>query len=260
MTEPSGDLRGDEEVNPYQSPGWLDAEAPYSYYKIDSRKVRYAEYWRLLPNPFAFLVAAGLKLLRVPVGLGGGWIYPVQLTRLTADELPSHAHDALRASIARWEEQRFRLVLYDTIATLGDQENYTATLLGEDGLVVSQATYVRVTPASGKTEERTVNSCLSKFSDGRFLVTTAAEKELNPPPQFDRASLPGGTIAEILEHHRGRLDKIRERPIAFEDSQLEDLRRQLDNIQMEYFLDRGLDVPMTPKEVAKAGPPRNLRP
>jgi hypothetical protein len=259
MTEPLDSPPNDPEVNPYQSPRAFPDRPPFTCYKVDSRRLTYAEYWRFSPNPLVFLLAAGVKLLGVSVDLGFGFVCPLQLTRLPPEALSPHAAAALGPSVAEWQNQRMHREFYYTVAVVGNQESCAAVFLSEDGLVLAGAMYVRTTVGGGQTDEQTANSCLSKFRDGRFVGTTTAKMELNAPPQFDKARLPGRGIPDILAHHRDRLGQIAEAPIRFESSQVEHLVRELNEIEVAYYRSRGLLFPMTPDEIARAGPPHDLR-
>jgi hypothetical protein len=242
------------ELNPYESPAEETADAAGTYYRVEFKNLSIAEIWRICRNPLSFALGIVLKLLRATVPAQGGVCFPVELVRRTRDELPPYAAEFLLPAIDAWQERGMRMGLVYSIPMLGKTENYVAVLLSADKKTFADVTYVRMASAAGKTKDTKANACWSKFPDGSFFGTTTHRAELARPPAFRVVEKPGSTIDEINDFHRRRLQQSDAIPLAIDDPEMEAVALEVERIEVQHQIDRGVMVPMTPKEIAALDP------
>ena len=147
------------------------------YYKVHGGRLSFAEYWRMSPDPLSFLVAAGLKLV-------GGMNFTFSIPRiddlveLDWADLPGVARRALADPRDRFEAAGLRFAFAHELPLLEPHRVAAgAVFLAPDGRAFAAANFAKEEAA-----HKVVVAAVSRFGDGRFGITTGAEKKLEPRP------------------------------------------------------------------------------
>lgn len=245
--------------NPYEAPRFDAASAPEGtsddgtvYYQTDTRKLRYAEYWRMARNPFEFLIASMLKTLRIRLPMAFAFAGPGGARRID----PSTVSPEARQEIARIAEPLTGLGMHYlfsyTLQSVGAVESAAACFLSADGEIVAQVIFVR-TWTKLASDRKTQFALISQLADGRLLLTSGAKQELDGPKDVYLAeSLPGRSPAEVWERHRARLAEQRQSAIMFRDErEVGLLLKQNETRVAEFNIGRGVWMPITPADVER---------
>jgi hypothetical protein len=246
--QPSAELAGPQAA---AVPARPQPPAQATFYKIDSRRLTLGECWGLSPNPFAFLLVAVLKLLRVR--LFGSWALPraESLTLLRPEQVPDAVHEQWRGAIEVCRSHGLDVQFYYTLPTLGSTwKCYEAALLGPDGRTLAVLALVR-TRRRGSTAEELALACVSRLPGGRLLITTDARRRLHTPPENVIEHMPGYSAFEVLERHRERFAEHERDMAAFEPAKLEAFLVAMSNRALDFHARRGVYVPMTEEEMSR---------
>ncbi len=220
------------------------------YYRVDTRKLTYAELWRVSPG-LGFAVGAVLKTLLIPIQVSTIVPYVDEITLVGPETLDEDVKLALSIPSSGWTSLGFRPAFHYTVPLRGDGMRSAAVVfLSADELTVAQTAFVEKTVGL-VTRREVVSFCFSRFDDGTFLGESSAAKRFNSPPEFDSRSLPGGSSEQLFSLHEERLREGKHgRPARIGRDGLKALITFLNNRHVEYMAQRGVYVP-----VDGAGPP-----
>ncbi|MBN1319655.1 MAG: hypothetical protein JXA87_02335 [Thermoleophilia bacterium] len=215
------------------------------YLKLDSTRISFGEYWRWKPGP-AFLTLGGSKLFRlrfptevlIPAAARIDIVEPlVQSPDLVA---------ALDEPIRVCQERGYESSFWYTTPTLGTIVGLGAALLGADGLTVAAA-------VAGQTRDgrnREVHLGLaSRLLGGRYLVTGDGGSLFDPAPEVDPQRLRGRSYAELLDAHAGWVKSRRPEVAGARD--VRELVRELEQLEIDANVKRGIYVPASAEDVAE---------
>jgi len=219
------------------------------YYKTDSRKITFVEYWRLSHK--GFLVGWLNKILGIPMNLPTGIPEPQPFRDkiIERDCLPPPIIGKLSRGVKDLQEVGFdQFWFYATKNSLTRGFGY-----GVQALHPSLTTIGKVVYVSYKTRERLALALFSDLSDGTILGTTNKKEDFNDPPRRIIKRKPGANAWELWDLHQKRLTQLnRNNPpkiiadfdqvAAFEDKNLHDAHE--DKVR------RGIWVEMSDAEVA----------
>jgi hypothetical protein len=219
------------------------------YYKVDSTKRTYAEYWRLAPSLSGFLYAALHKLLRAQLPHTFGIRRPEALNRHIESDLPSPARERLAPVIAKCEELHLTFQFYSSVdAMIGSRlMAYSAAMLHLDG-----STWATAITVLGRNKARPATfCCFSLLYDGRYVVTSDHAWKLNPHPGDIVEYLVGAQPEAISTRHSERITEPGHRPICIRPEELTRTILTREQRHVDHQVERGVYVPMTDAEVAR---------
>jgi hypothetical protein len=216
------------------------------YLKFDSTRVSYGEYWRWKPGP-AFVILAVSKLLgvRFPTTM----LVPATATVIPVDPMiqPPELVAMLERPLRACQEKGFVVSLYYTIPSLGNIIGLGAAMISGDGFV--GALVLAAQSRNGVSREVHLG-LLSRLRNGRILGTGDKGSLFGPAPVMDSVRLPGRSFAEVIDAHLGRMSARASEIAPVGD--VTALVRQVEQVQIDANLARGVYVPATPDDVAKA--------
>lgn len=219
------------------------------YYKINSGRLSFGEYWRMSPNPVVFLIAAGAKLFG---GLPMNFSIPRVDTLHTIDweDMPPRAGKRMEPSIDTYESLGYKYgFCYEMPILELDRFFGACTLLGEDGLRFAMVVYVE-TPE----EKRLTLGIVTEFTDGNYGVTTTAKKELEPEPNHRVHRHLSATAEELHQLHEQHLEEWRNdglEPVKQSWDRLPQVILAAEQATVDFHASRGVFVPMSEAEVRK---------
>jgi hypothetical protein len=216
-----------------------------AYYKVDSRRVSYREYWRMASG-FGFLVAAWAKFFgdELPFNTGAPRLDAiVPLDEALAMQTP------LGPLVADAEAAGLQKQFYYTIPMLGPVTGLACALLSRDNTILANAIYSRA-KSGEETTAATVFSALSRLPDTRCMSTSNARRQLNAPPNIVANYLPETDVRGVLGAHGLALARKHWNPLSIRTDEVEAVLVELNNAAIDYHVSRGVYVEMTAEEVA----------
>lgn len=224
--------------------------AAMTYYKTDSRKISFMEYWHLTPR--GFWLAWWHKLMGNQLNLARGIPSPQPLkSRLVdADAIPKPIFEKLNTSVQELRALGFDRLWYETYAkeSLLTGLAYSAIALPASGQIIAKTIFVCV-----PRREHTTTVFLSDLGAETILATTNKKPAFRPLPNHLVQRKVGAGIPFLLAWHQQKLSALgRERPArVFTD--LDDLAAFDDRLVQQTYDDkiqRGIWVEMSDAEVA----------
>lgn len=219
-----------------------------TYYRVNGRKLTFGEYWRMSPDPFSFLIVAGMKLFGMPLKFNFAIPRPDRLFLVDFDELPKSARSGMKKMILGAEKAGMELVFCHRLAVPEPHRIGTAALLidesCETGLMV-------IYGKDRATEERQM-SCASRFADDTLAVTTTMKKTMVPVPDMSVERYPGASPATLIKRHREHLEKLADEglvPVPINPNRYEEFVLDCELRYVDFHISRGVFVPMTDEEL-----------
>ena len=218
------------------------------YYKINSRKVTYAEYWRLSPG-LGFFVAAIAKLFHQPINFKSGVPRIDSLVRMDSETFSGGINSLMDEKVSECLAQGLQLKFYYTIPMLGQSAGYAAAFLSLDGLITAQVMFSQSKNAN-TTVQVTALSLMTRLISGRYLAAGDQPKRFVSPPWVEAVSMPGRKTSEILLSHRERVSSCSaDKPVPIAESELEKFIIDVNNRSVDFNVQRGVYVLMNEDEV-----------
>jgi hypothetical protein len=216
------------------------------YLKLDSTKVTYGEYWRWKPGA-TFLILAISKLLGMhfPANL----LVPARATVIPIDPMtqPRDLVAMLELPMRACQEKGFEASLYYTVPMLGNVVGMGAAMLRRDGRTVALV----LAGQSRNGVNREVHlGLMTRLRNGRILGTGDKGSLFRPASIMESVRLPGKSYAQLLDAHDARVSARRVDVAAPGD--IQELIRQIEQVQIDENVARGVYVPATPADIAKA--------
>jgi hypothetical protein len=223
------------------------------YYKVDSRKITFVEYWRLSSTFSGFLGGCVNKMLGRRMKLSEGIPEPTTFRDRIAqkEELLPHLVANLENGVADCVTLGFGSICYFNVKNkLNPGESGGVHLLHESGEVAVTIVHVKL-----RARERTVIGFISLLSDGKTIATSNKRPEFNNPPGVEIERLVGGGVAALWQRHSQRLERVRDatppRKLIF-PAAYEELFEAMTKKVFEHNVRRGLWVEMTALEIVFA--------
>ena len=222
------------------------------YYKIDTRRLKFAELWRISPG-LGFLVGAAMKCLQIPLRVGMLVPWLDGLAVVTRGSLPADVSQALDPVAGQWNALGFERV-FDYTVDLRNPRNraFASALLAKDGRALAQVMFAEVTTDQG-VRRKVETNCLSRFEDGSWCGVSSGRKQMDGPPEFFAAYLPGrppGELYALLQ--RAVSASSAGTPRVWRAQEVEALIVGINNRAVEFNVQRGVYVPA---EAGEAAPP-----
>jgi hypothetical protein len=217
---------------------------------MDSRKVRFSEYWRAVPNPLLFVIAASLKLFHIPLPMGSGFPAAASAYYLPAEQFPDLVRMQFAPIAAEALQLGFELGWTYTLPSLGNITAYGASMPSRDGIMLLHIVFARIMN-SQNLEEKISYGAISEFSDGRILATSSSKQEIDTPPGVEAAYLPKAPMHQIVAEHRERVQNhSMGMPRRLDRYDAETLVKKMNRNMEDFLIERGVWKPMTEAEMA----------
>jgi hypothetical protein len=223
------------------------------YYKIDSRKITFGEYWNISRNKIAVLLPWLCKIVGVQLNFSIAFPEPTTLRDRTVEKshlLPDILRN-LEAGMAELTAFGFHAPCFFSLKNLlMPGETGGVLLFDESGEVGASVTFVKY-----RGRECRVVGFISVLNDGSVLSTTDKRPEYNPPPGIEVQRIMGATPQQLWSAHHQTLEKYKvsnpPRKFVLPDA-YEELFDQVTRKMFEHNVRRGLWVEMTPEEISAA--------
>ena len=167
------------------------------YYKPDSRKISYREYWQVSPK--SFLLAWRNKFLGRQMNLTRGIPepQPFQSRIIEPATMPSEILERLNSGVRDLQAAGFdQFWYYSSNLSLTGVVSYGATGLHSSRQILAHVIYVAY-----KARERAVLAMVSGFQDGLVLGTANKKRKFDPPPKYFAQRKLGAGAPELLALH-----------------------------------------------------------
>ena len=214
------------------------------YYKVDSRKIRYSECWRICKKT-SFFKAAAAKFFSIPIDIQMAIPRFENLTIVEPAKIPRHVQDAITPSLAECAQLDLKLQFVYRVPMLSQNLSFAAAMLNADGTIVSVVHYVQ-------SPQRVVIAfnCFTKFSDGRLMGTSNHPKKFDSPSWSYPESMPGSSVKTIFMRHTERLKEMCVScRVAIAPADLETVIVELIVRTIDEKIARKVFVPMSESEV-----------
>lgn len=222
------------------------------YYRVDTRRLRFGELWRITPGP-GFVVGAAMKLLGIPLRVGTCVPWVDRLDVLPENGMPPDVAGAVGPVASQWAALGFQRVLDYTVDMRDPGSRaFASALLAPDGRALAQVMFVEV--HRGQVVRRRVETnCLCRFEDGGWCGASSGRKQMDGPPEFFTAHLPGRPPQELYALlQRAVAASSSGTPRAWRAEEVEALIVGISNRAVEFNVQRGVYVPV---EAGEAVPP-----
>jgi hypothetical protein len=226
-----------------------------TYYRVDGGQLTYAEYWRMSPGLFPFLVAAGLKFLGSPIPFTFAVPRPDRLFLVEFDELPAVARQGMKRAVHRAEAAGLELVFCHRLAVPEPHRlGAAAVFLDSTGETTMSVLFAQ----EGATRQSQL-SCVSRFADESLGCTTTVRKSMEVVPGTHVERYPGADPAALLARHRDHLGRLEGEglvPVPIAANRLADFVLACEVRYVDFHIGRGVFVPMTDDELDAISGPR----
>ncbi|HSY16867.1 MAG TPA: hypothetical protein VK815_00970 [Candidatus Acidoferrales bacterium] len=218
------------------------------YYKTDSRKISYVEYWHISPRSFWF--AWLNKLIGRQMNLIRGMPEPRPLTEriVSADAVPADILHRLNHGVSDLRAAGFdQFWYYTTKGSLTGGVGFGVEGLHTSRRILAKAIYVHF-----KNRERFLIALTSGFRDGTVFSTTNKKRDFTPPPNHLVLRKLGADARTLLDLHQRKVTKLSARAPVEVFNGLGDVAAFEDKMLQASYDDkirRGVWVEMTDAEV-----------
>lgn len=211
------------------------------FYKLDSRRISYAEYWRITSGLAPFLVAASKKLTGQPIDFGSYICHLDKVIRLQAEGAPQLVRIAVEKAVQR---RGYRVVLHYTMPTVSraGPPGHGCVLMDGKNPWMLHLLYVR---RGARERLRTVLT--SRLLGGRVLSSVAHEPQFKGPPEDLCFYYPGVDLQQLEELHRK--ESLEHNPQPLSEQDVERLLVEAHNRSVDDKIRRGIYVKCDTEEV-----------
>ena len=224
------------------------------YYKLDSRKVSFGEYWNITRSPMVIIPWVA-KLLGIPMKFATGLpdFDSVRDLQVAEEDFSPQARTKLQPLLDQCLAMNFHSPRFSTYESMRrDVRTSVVALLHESGATVRLMH--SITYKSSPPIEKILVVLLSELSDGTYFVTSSQRKQFNNAPNIIVNRLIGGTPEELLNSHLAKLAGFSgsnpPKPVQSIE-ELCELEDRYEKYCLNFGFQRGIYVWMTPEEVAK---------
>jgi Zn-dependent protease len=223
------------------------------YYKLDSRKLTYGEYWNIVRS-VTVIVPWMAKLLNIPMKFISGLpsFESVRKLEVPESEFSARAREKLQPLLEKCRQMGFHSPRFFTYESMRrDVRTSFIALLHPSGATVRLMHSLGL--KSQPPKEKLLVVLLSELRDGTFFFTSSQRKQFLSAPGIVANRLVGASLERLLESH---LQKLKELPMSnprkavTSVEMLDDVWDRYERKSREFGLQRGIYVWMTPEEVA----------
>ncbi|HEV2329984.1 MAG TPA: site-2 protease family protein [Verrucomicrobiae bacterium] len=225
------------------------------YLKLDSRRLSYAEYWKIVRS-WKVIIPWTAKLLNIPMNFISGLPFFESLRELTVPEeqFSARAREKLQSMLEECQTLGFDSPIFSEYQSMHrDACTSTITVMHLSG-AVARLTYT-VSLKMQPPRENTLCYILSELRDGTFLVTSNRRQQFFTAPGILINRLIGAKSDKLVEFH---LQKLAELPLSnpakriSSTDEMYDLCDRYEKRGRDYGLQRGIYVVMNDEETALA--------
>jgi hypothetical protein len=209
-----------------------------TYYKTNTVKLTYGEFWRMAGGCLPFAIAATLKTLGIALSVPTRLAFLEQVKHLSMEELPQLSRGTQMQQRKECEAAGLAFQFFYMVPPLTQASS--AVYLDAGRKTLAQTLVVRPEEAPGS-QERIVFACSSFLPNGTVLGTGNAAQQFNNTPGFDTVYMPGKSVLETLQRHQERLAKVSAQELS--PDVLDEKVKLLNNRPMEHNIKRGVYVP-----------------
>lgn len=222
---------------------------PMKYYKTDSRKISFIEYWHLSRKGFWLgwlnkILGKQMNLIR---GIPGP--EPLISRIIEADAVPAEIRRRLEHGLSDLRQAGFdQFWYYTSNASLTGGISYAVEGLHSSRQILAKVIYVFF-----KTRESFVLALYSGYPDGTILATTNKKRDFTPPPRHVVQRKLGADAQFLLALHQRKMTELAARhpPLTFNDlAAIAAFDDQALRESYDHKIRRGVWVEMTEAEVA----------
>ncbi|HET9226693.1 MAG TPA: hypothetical protein VFR31_08500, partial [Thermoanaerobaculia bacterium] len=191
------------------------------HYKLDSRNISFSEYRRLTPG-LGFVIAALLKILRIPLPVRMAVAYPDEVLVREPSELREGVYGRLVPFIAPCERAGLRSkFFYESPMISPDSRTVGVALLSDDRLVYGFLAEAETNTLAG-VQRQIELSLITPLSNGRMIATGRSKKTLDSPPELEKEVLYDAPVEKVIARHQERLRSLRGTQAVPIEGRLED--------------------------------------
>lgn len=222
------------------------------YYKVDGRKITLREYWNIVRS-WKALVPWIAARLGVPMQISTGFRQPdaVSEIEIPESELSSQARAKLQPVLDQCLQLGFHSPRFYSHESLRhDVRTFFIAMLHRSGEFTLRLMYSLGSNVSPPVETFLV-VLLSELSDGTFFFTSDQRPKFKNPPGILNNRLIGGSPVQLIESHRQKLAELAARnpPKHVQSAAaLDDAWNRYEKLSVDFQVNRGLYVRMTPEE------------
>src|ERR1700722_15557779 len=224
------------------------------YFRYNSLGQTLAEDLRLAPS-WKVLVLWIRKLFRQRSGAGSPIPLPVPFHEYAVGAEGVSPEAAAQLTKPRSDAARlgFDLPVYQVIPTTSGEILATvANWRHTGGEILARVVHAQIR-AVQPAKEVTTLTLISRFADGRRLVTTGSPHRLDPPTNAITQRLVNASFDDLLAAHRRKLDELRAAArveLIVDDAALASACDRLEIESMDHYAGRGLYEEVNPGEIA----------
>jgi hypothetical protein len=219
-----------------------------TFYKVDGRKITYAEYWNMAPGGpaiFAWL----MKTLRIPFSTRSYATDPEALFAFDGDYVPDYARRLTAPYVQFAESLAPGVRIVETVPTIDAVEGYAFHYLNREGTIAILIPYTRCQYTYPPMEKSFIVFA-TPLEGEELLVTSNGRSGFAPRPGVQAETL-RTSAEETYERHRARIEQNRNRiqSIAATDAEYRKFLQRLTRADFNHKQQRGLYIEMTQDEV-----------
>ncbi len=222
------------------------------FYKLDSARVSFREYWWGTPNPLV-IIAWILRLLRLrlPGSADDPNVDSLEPFRVSPDQLPEEARGRFHAIHTELQALGFHSPVCYWIHDARNQADICqAVYLHDSGEALARVHY-RVWRFPKPAKVYFFPNFLTAFTDGTYLVSTAGRRDMLAPAACRENRRVKATATDLWTSHRAALQKEllfkTVRPVRQERELLQAVEAH-HAVVRDFHIDRGVFVPMSEEE------------
>ena len=226
------------------------------FYRVDSTRVTLREYWWDCRNPLAILLWLTKWLwIRLPASVDDPPVDSLASFEVAEADIPDEVLDDIDPICEQLEECGFHSPVFHAIDDGYHQTSiHLATFLHESGQAVARI-HRRIWTFTKPPKKYLFPTFLSVFGDGTSLVSSAGKPDLLAPDSCQIGWHRGANVDKLWREHEEQLDR---QPISKVIRPIRNRRDLCDAVEdqhaavRDFHVDRGVFVPMTAEEEARA--------
>lgn len=227
------------------------------YYKIDSAKVTFREYWCSGFTRSRVLIAFLLKIFGVRLASQHSIPWPIRLrdSLVNESEVPTATKEKFVPLLEECRNLGFEVLCYQKMKNVLALSDVVIVSLVHSKKAVAARIFFGHVLNKNATRECLYCFMVSWLDNGIFLLTGNSNEKLvlDNPPDHDVQRLPEASVNVLFEAHANRLEKCCHRNPPRLIQSLDDFEKMVDALEesgMEFRIQRGVLVEMTPKEIS----------
>ncbi len=232
------------------------------YYRLDARKLTWTELRGMAPGFRGWVLTLLVRVFRLPIDFKTAYARPEALAIVDREQVGEGALLRMDTFSGPLKALGFQEVFFAEGSVISSTSRvWTSGHLRSGGEVFASVVDVEQSVQIGEQIRETHSVLWSRLRAGRFLSTHDHSLSLGTPEVFGAESCPGLAPEELLARH---LERLREAPALGEPVTVEELPAvalALSQMEADFFLGRGVYVPMEEDELeALRNPPPQTTP